>query len=251
MSTIARQNRSPRATRACTLVALGAWLAGAWLAAACPASGQAAMSSPGAAPDQPDGYPPPAAAAPCPAPLKGQVEWSSTMTRSSPSWQGMPPPAGQDPFAEQRLPAPAPDAAGLPAASPAPRLQGLLRSLLSISGAARPRSVPPAIRPPWLPAYAYSNDLMVTPYHNLDIAWWDKSAIPNRPRWVKLSRSVSRYWPGLVPEPCMVLIAPLAGAPGNFSFASRARSGPRGWLQSLGITDSSGFPLYRYWFDRP
>jgi hypothetical protein len=105
-------------------------------------------------------------------------------------------------------------------------------------------------RPSWLPAYAYSNDAMVCAYHNLDIFFWDKRSIPNKPQRARLSTSVSRYWHGNVDDPCMVLITPLAVAPGNFTFQSQDPNGPRGWLQAQGTTNWQGFPMYRYWLDQ-
>ena len=107
----------------------------------------------------------------------------------------------------------------------------------------------PKGRPTWLPAYAYSNDAMVAPYHNLDIFFWDKRAIPNRKQWMKLSTSVSRYWNGYVPDPCMILAIPIDQAPGNFTFSATEPGAPRGWLQNTGDTNWQGFPMYRYWFD--
>lgn len=123
---------------------------------------------------------------------------------------------------------------------------------MAIQGQEQPRpDAPPAVRPRWLPGYAFTNEYMVAPYHNLDIAWWDKSRIPDQPKWIKLSESVTRYWSGFVPDPCMVLLSPLKEAPGNFIFRSPVNSAPNGWLQFTGVTDRRGFPLYRYWFGRP
>lgn len=113
------------------------------------------------------------------------------------------------------------------------------------------KSVPIAERPWWIPGSAFTDDSMVAPYHNLDIAWWDKRPMPNRPQWVRLAASVTRYWRGTVSEPCFVLITPMEQAPGNFTFRSRSFGGPRGWLQALSVPDKKGFPQYRYWLDQP
>lgn len=112
------------------------------------------------------------------------------------------------------------------------------------------KNVPIAERPWWIPGNAYTDDAMVAPYHNLDIAWWDKRPMPNRPQWVRLSTSVTRYWRGTVSEPCFVLITPMEQVPGNFTFRSRSFGGPRGWLQALNVPDKKGFPQYRYWLDQ-
>lgn len=113
------------------------------------------------------------------------------------------------------------------------------------------KNVPIAERPWWIPGNAFTDDSMVAPYHNLDIAWWDKRPMPNRPQWVRLSQSVTRYWKGSVTEPCFVLVAPMQQVPGNFTFRSRSFGGPRGWLQALNVPDKKGFPQYRYWLDQP
>lgn len=118
-----------------------------------------------------------------------------------------------------------------------------------LQGQAQDKNQQPKGRPNWLPAYAYSNDAMVAPYHNLDIFFWDKRAIPNRRQWMKLSTSVSRYWNGYVPDPCMILAIPIDQAPGNFTFSATEPGAPRGWLQNTGDTNWQGFPMYRYWFD--
>ncbi|MBX9693866.1 MAG: hypothetical protein K2Z81_15880, partial [Cyanobacteria bacterium] len=108
----------------------------------------------------------------------------------------------------------------------------------------------PIERPTWIPGYAYTNSDMVAPYHNMDIFWWDKRPMPQKPQWVRLARDVNRYWRGYVSEPCFVLVEPFLQAPGNFTFHGRSSLAPHGWLQALTQTDSSGFPLYRYWFDQ-
>jgi len=126
---------------------------------------------------------------------------------------------------------------------------GKLSKSLLMGGANK--NVPAAERPWWIPGHAFTDDSMVAPYHNLDIAWWDKRPMPNRPQWVRLSTSVTRYWRGSVPEPCMVLVAPIKQVPGNFTFRSRSFGGPRGWLQALNVPDRKGFPQYRYWLDQP
>lgn len=92
---------------------------------------------------------------------------------------------------------------------------------------------------------------MVAPYHNMDIRWWDKRPMPDKPQMVRLATSVTRFWKGQVSEPCMVLVKPFAPAPGNFTFASNSPMGPRGWLQALNQADPSGYPQYRYWLDQP
>lgn len=124
---------------------------------------------------------------------------------------------------------------------------GLLKSILGIK---EPKNYGPVVRPPWLPAHAYTNDSMVAPYHNMSLLWFDKRPMPSHPQWVQLSRSVSRYWRGFVADPCMVFVEPLRIAPGNFIFHGREPGSPRGWLQSTGLTDDHGFPLYRYWLDQ-
>lgn len=111
-------------------------------------------------------------------------------------------------------------------------------------------------RPNWIPAHAYTNDSMVAPYHNRDMLWWDKSPMPDRPQWVILSTSVTKYWRGFVPDPqsagpCWVLVSPNPLAPGNFTFRARVGNGPRGWLQAIPRKSRYGFPLYRYWLDQP
>lgn len=124
---------------------------------------------------------------------------------------------------------------------------GFLKSILGIK---EPKNYGPIVRPPWLPAHAYTNDSMVAPYHNMSLLWFDKRPMPSHPQWVQLSRSVSRYWRGFVADPCMVYVEPLRIAPGNFIFHGREPGSPRGWLQSTGLNDDHGFPLYRYWLDQ-
>lgn len=104
--------------------------------------------------------------------------------------------------------------------------------------------------PNWIPLYAYTNDNMVAPYHALDICWWNKNPIPNKPSVAGLSTSVSRYWRGYVPQPCYISITPVPEAPGNFTFRCTEPNGPRGWLQYLDKPDRFGFPRYRYWLDQ-
>ena len=125
---------------------------------------------------------------------------------------------------------------------------GALRNLLA--GSIK-KNVGPAQRPWWIPGNATTNDAMVAPYHNMDIFWWDKKPMPDRPQWVRLSTSVSRYWRGFVSEPCFIYIQPTPQAPGNFVFSGRQPNGPRGWLQALNEHDAMGFPQYRYWLDQP
>lgn len=119
-----------------------------------------------------------------------------------------------------------------------------------LQGQVQDKTQKPGGRPTWLPAYAYTNDAMVAPYHNLDIFFWDKRPIPNHKQWMKLSTSVSRYWNGYVPDPCMILAIPLDQAPGNFTFSATEPGAPRGWLQNTGESNWQGFPMYRYWFDQ-
>jgi hypothetical protein len=119
-----------------------------------------------------------------------------------------------------------------------------------LQGRIQDKGLRPDGRPVWLPAYAYTNDGMVAPYHNMDILFWDKRPIPNKPKWMRLSTSVSKYWRGYVSEPCIVLCVPLEQVPGNFTFRSQNPMGPRGWLQKLDTTNWQGFPMYRYWLDQ-
>lgn len=118
-----------------------------------------------------------------------------------------------------------------------------------------PRLSPPAIpgrvndRPNYLPAYAYTNDQMVAPYHNRDIWSWDKRAMPSYAQWMRLAPSVTKFWRGYVPDPCMVWSVPIASAPGHFTFSSRYPGGPRGWLEHMTTKSWDGYPMYRYWFD--
>lgn len=106
-------------------------------------------------------------------------------------------------------------------------------------------------RPNWIPPNAYTNDTMLAPYHNSNLFFWDKRAMPNRPQMVQLANSVTKYWHGFVPNPCFVLVEPLPAAPGNYVFTSQDRRAPRGWLQNTGQNSVSGYPLYRYWLDNP
>ena len=125
---------------------------------------------------------------------------------------------------------------------------GVFKSFMN--GAIKQNNTPPAERPWWIPGNAFTNESMVAPYHAMDIFWWDKRPIPNKPQMVRLSTSVSRFWRGYVAEPCFVLVEPDPRAPGNFTFKSRQPGGPRGWLQALDKPDPSGFPQYRYWLDQ-
>ncbi|MBX3138348.1 hypothetical protein KF707_19115 [Candidatus Obscuribacterales bacterium] len=125
---------------------------------------------------------------------------------------------------------------------------GVFKSFMN--GAVKQNNTPPAERPWWIPGNAFTNESMVAPYHAMDIFWWDKRPIPNKPQMVRLSTSVSRFWRGYVAEPCFVLVEPDPRAPGNFTFKSRQPGGPRGWLQALDKPDPSGFPQYRYWLDQ-
>lgn len=106
-------------------------------------------------------------------------------------------------------------------------------------------------RPNWIPPNAYTNETMVAPYHNSNLFFWDKRSMPNRPQMVQLANSVTRYWRGVVPNPCFVLVEPMPAAPGNYVFTSRDPRAPRGWLQNTNQNSISGYPLYRYWLDNP
>lgn len=202
---------------------------------------------------------------PSPAPgtmLQGQVEEFNNNLPPSNSysrpyngnsrWQnqdpfGLQPPEslrGQQPSYGEMQPA-------TPPGREVPDLKGLIQAFMGLGLQSGQLDMPPVNRPAYIPGYAYTNEHMVAPYHNLDVAWWDKSRIPDKQKWIKLSESVTRYWRGQVPDPCLVLLNPLKEAPGNFTFATSAPSGPRGWLQFTGATDHMGFPLYRYWFDSP
>lgn len=131
---------------------------------------------------------------------------------------------------------------------PAIRRGGILKNLFDLSSDHSEKTMQ---RPSWLPAHAYSNDSMVAPYHNREYFWWDKSPMPDKPQWVVLSTSVTRFWRGFAPQPCWVLVSPNPLAPGNFTFRARVANGPRGWLQALPTKSRHGFPLYRYWLDQP
>lgn len=105
-------------------------------------------------------------------------------------------------------------------------------------------------RPSWLPAWAYSNDSMTAPYHSFGLFGYEKKPMPPKPQWMRLAPSVTRYWNGHVPDPCLVYSVPMPDAPGNFTFKSGHPDGPRGWLQFTPKTNAMGFPIYRYWLDR-
>ena len=135
-----------------------------------------------------------------------------------------------------------------PSVDPAIRRGGVLKNLFDLSADHSEKRME---RPSWLPAQAYSNDSMVAPYHNREYFWWDKSPMPDKPQWVVLSTSVTRFWRGYAPQPCWVLVSPNPLAPGNFTFRARVANGPRGWLQALPTKSRYGFPLYRYWLDQP
>ncbi len=179
------------------------------------------------------------------APLQGSANLN--VPQFDPSLQVLPPPMMSQPFQQPNL-IPQ-NAQTAPPQAARPSLFGnALKSLLS--GGVN-KNVPPAERPWWIPAHAYTNDAMVAPYHNMDIFWWDKSSMPDKPQWVRLAVDVTRYWNGYVSEPCLVYVEPFKQAPGNFVFHSRQSGGPRGWLQAVNQPDSKGFPLYRYWLDQP
>jgi hypothetical protein len=225
------------------------------------APAQAQQDQPG---DEPAGNCPGIEALPEPspqpkaAPLRGQVEQFTEFGPNDPhqNYSAAPYQQSPDPFAglqpqtaRQDYSAPA-----QPPTRPAlPDLRGLLQTLMSMQGVPEQArsSAPPAVRPSWIPGYAYTNEYMVAPYHNLNVLWWDRQLMPRKPKWIKLSESVTKYWRGFVPDPCLVLITPLPEAPDNFSFQSPAQRGPSGWLQYTGEANRSGFPLYRYWFGRP
>ncbi len=190
------------------------------------------------------------------APLRGQVEHFTDIVPNAATPNSSQPPGqpDSDPFAGLVRQNASPD--DRQNAQPKPRvpdLRGLLQTLMSMQGVQeQPRpSAPPAVRPDWIPGYAYTNEFMVAPYHNLNGLWFDRQLLPRRPKWIKLSESVSKFWKGFVPDPCLVLITPLPEAPNNFSFKSPVHRAPNGWLQYTGEADRSGFPLYRYWFGRP
>lgn len=184
---------------------------------------------------------------PASAPLQGQIQQSQNVPSPMPPAQGfIPGYAQQAGTMSGGRPYFPPQYGGVyqarPAAqpfTPTPPLQSRVD-----------KTEPTDSRPLWLPAHAYTNDAMVAPYHNMDIFFWDKRSIPNKRQWIRLSTSVSKYWRGLVEEPCMVLAVPIDDAPGNFTFQSQGRNGPRGWLQKIGTTNWQGFPMYRYWFDQ-
>ncbi len=178
-------------------------------------------------------------------PLQGNANLNVQQFDSS--LQASPPPVMSQPFQQPTL---YPQTAiSAPTQTTKPSLFGnALKSLLS--GGVN-KNVPPAERPWWIPANAFTNDSMVAPYHNMDIFWWDKRSMPDKPQWVRLAGDVTRYWNGYVAEPCFVYVEPFKPAPGNFVFHSRQSGGPKGWLQSVNQPDSTGFPLYRYWLDQP
>ncbi len=105
------------------------------------------------------------------------------------------------------------------------------------------------LRPSFIPAYAFSNQDMIAPYHNLVIDWWHKLPSADVPHWMKLSPSVAQYWTGTKMEPFWVMTEPDKEHPGNFTFVSLYPGGPKGWLQSTGERSAWGHPEYRYWFD--
>jgi hypothetical protein len=107
-------------------------------------------------------------------------------------------------------------------------------------------------RPYWIPAHAYAVEEKTARYHRVFGPLVFTRRLPDRPSYAHLSRSVSKYWRGVVPNPCIIRIEPDPNAPeGNFVFYTPAhRKGPRGWLQYAGL-DKKGKPHYRYWLDRP
>lgn len=104
-------------------------------------------------------------------------------------------------------------------------------------------------RPSFIPAYAFSNQDMVAPYHDSDINAWHKRTNSELPHWMKLSPSVAQYWTGTKMEPFWVMTEPDKEHPGNFTFVSLYPGGPKGWLQNTGERSAWGHPEYRYWFD--
>jgi hypothetical protein len=187
------------------------------------------------------------------APLQGGVEEHAVLPPPGPPpGASLPKFSRPDPFLSQ------PEqgqydtgATNQPAPPGVPNLKALVQQFMALQGMQRGKyDVPPPVRPNWIPGYAFTNEYMVAPYHNLDLNWMDKRKMPPRQKWIKLADSVTRFWRGFVPEPCMVLISPLPDAPGNFTFKSPVQGGPYGWLQDCNATDHMGFPLYRYWFGR-
>lgn len=104
-------------------------------------------------------------------------------------------------------------------------------------------------RPRWIPVFAVSSPEMVSEYHNVDVLWWDKRPIPQRPQMMKLSHSVIKYWRGYKEAPYWVKTVPDREHPGSFVFQSSYQGGPKGWLVALDQPGPAGFPQYRYWFD--
>ncbi|HMO19858.1 MAG TPA: hypothetical protein PKC98_02695 [Candidatus Melainabacteria bacterium] len=174
--------------------------------------------------------------------LQGRADLNVDREESSGPNSGMMPPLAPPIANPQMKPIPefAPD--------PDVRRGGILKNLFDLSADHSEKAMQ---RPSWLPAHAYSNDSMVAPYHNREYFWWDKSPMPDKPQWVVLSTSVTRFWRGFAPQPCWVLVSPNPLAPGNFTFRARVANGPRGWLQALPAKSKYGFPLYRYWLDQP
>jgi hypothetical protein len=107
-------------------------------------------------------------------------------------------------------------------------------------------------RPNWIPAGAFTNDDMIAYYgvkmFGLKYSW----RLPTQRITAKLDKDISMYWLGYRPDKCKIRIEPDDSAPGgNFKFHTLGDpAGPRGWLQSTGIKDETGWQ-YRYWFDQP
>jgi len=202
-------------------------------------------------------------------PLQGGVEHSQTIQPPPQQSAQMPPAQGMQPFPLQTQhwnPYPQ-GRPGQGQVAPLDRLQKtllpgwlkqnqMLPQLFGMRGMNAPMHDHPLqgkveeTRPSWLPAWAYSNDSMTAPYHNLFDFGYDRKPMPPNPQWMRLAPSVTRYWKGHVPEPCMVYSVPMPNAPGNFTFESPNPKGPRGWLQFTAKTNAMGFPIYRYWLDQ-
>jgi hypothetical protein len=102
-------------------------------------------------------------------------------------------------------------------------------------------------RPDWIPEYAYSNDSMVSCFHNTETS---QKSIPCEPQWIKLAPSMVQFWGGAKIEPFWVITTVDQEHPGHFLFCSNYTGGPRGWLQKTKERSAWGHQEYRYWFDR-
>lgn len=102
--------------------------------------------------------------------------------------------------------------------------------------------------PDFIPTCAFTNDEMVTPYHESDsvTALAFTQELPKR---IKLDPKVAKHWTGAKVEPFWVNTTPDKDHPGTFAFSSEIENGPKGWLQYTGERSAWGHPEYRYWFD--